>query len=197
MSDTVREDLQHRSEAIYSLAPSRQIAASMMNDKPLPEEIHTYHSFVPLEPSGPVQPTAIFSGIGASGLLSSGPGHVDPSGQFIPAGHFGHHGIQAHHQQQLHQSQSQHPRRKWFLGFPSIVYKATNRENGGAVALRRIEGAYSTVLESEWLSIDYILNFFRIPLTAGTCIFCGRNLGENQASEHCALARSFHHASLR
>lgn len=140
MSDTVREDLQHRSEAIYSLAPSRQIAASMMNDKPLPEEIHTYHSFVPLEPSGPVQPTAIFSGIGASGLLSSGPGHVDPSGQFIPAGHFGHHGIQAHHQQQLHQHQSQHPRRKWFLGFPSIVYKATNRENGSAVALRRIEG---------------------------------------------------------
>ncbi len=155
MSDTLREDLQHRSEAIYSLAPSRHIAASMMNEKPLPEEIHTYHSFVPLEPSGPVQPTPVFNGMGTGGVLGSGLGHVDPTGQFIPTGHFGHHGIQPHHQQQLHQHQSQHLRRKWFLGFSSIAYKATNRENGGTVALRRIEGRYSTVLQCEWPSVYF------------------------------------------
>lgn len=81
MSDTLREDLQRRSEVLYSPAP----LAGTMQARALPEEVHVYHSLVPLEPTDK-------------------------------------------------------ERRKWFVGFSSLVYKATHREDGTVVVLRRIEG---------------------------------------------------------
>jgi len=81
MSDTLREDLQRRSEVLYSSVPP----AGTMQARALPEEVHVYHSLVPLEPTDK-------------------------------------------------------ERRKWFVGFSSLAYKATHREDGTVVVLRRIEG---------------------------------------------------------
>ncbi|KAF8316433.1 hypothetical protein DL93DRAFT_2078204 [Clavulina sp. PMI_390] len=47
MSDTLREDLQRRSEALYSTTPIPNI--NLMAFRSLPEEVHKYHSLVPLE----------------------------------------------------------------------------------------------------------------------------------------------------
>lgn len=81
MSDMLREDLQRRSEVLYSSAPP----VGSMQARSLPEEVHVYHSLVPLEPTDK-------------------------------------------------------ERRKWFMGFSSLVYKATHREDGTVVVLRRVEG---------------------------------------------------------
>lgn len=81
MSDTLREDLQRRSEALYTSVPP----AGAVQQRSLPEEIHSYHSIVPLE-------------------------------------------------------STDKERRKWFLGCSSLVYKATHRDDGTVVVLRRIEG---------------------------------------------------------
>lgn len=89
MSDTLRDDLQRRSEALYSSAPPQ----GMMQSRSLPEEVHVYHSLVPLEPTDK-------------------------------------------------------ERRKWFMGCSSIVYKATHRDDGTIVVLRRIEGMSLSCLYS-------------------------------------------------
>ncbi|KAF9516648.1 hypothetical protein BS47DRAFT_619910 [Hydnum rufescens UP504] len=120
MSDTLREDLQRRSEAIYSLTPRYP-----SNEKPLPEELHVYHSLVPLEPSGPGSGTS--SPGGSAYLASAGGFYPHPSGSGGGDGKDG-------------RDSREQLRRKWFAGFSSMVYKATNREDGSLVVLRRIEG---------------------------------------------------------
>jgi PAB-dependent poly(A)-specific ribonuclease subunit 3 len=125
MSDTLREDLQRRSEAIYSLTPRYP----SNNEKALPEDLHVYHSLVPLEPSG------------------SGSGTTSPSGTFSASapGFYPHTHSSSGGGGDVHKDvrdSREQPRRKWFAGFSSMVYKATNREDGSLVALRRIEGLH-------------------------------------------------------
>lgn len=110
MSDTLREDFQRRSEALYASAPQ----PNMLQARSVPEEVHVYHSLVPLEATDK-------------------------------------------------------ERRKWFLGCSSIVYKATHRDDGTIVVLRRIEGELQA-FSALWMIRTQAYILPRLPLDARVCI---------------------------
>lgn len=113
MSPTMREDMQRKQEALHAAAVPAELGGPH-----LPEELHVYHSFVPLEPqpSAPGQPSLGLP----PGLAMS---HLGPPGAGLGA---------------LGEPSK-------VFGYRSHLYKAICTLDGKTYVLRRLEGAWAHV----------------------------------------------------